>query len=96
MTVDEVVKTIVGVVTELQVASGRVCGELTGKTRPIGDLIGFDSLSAIEATVAIEAALATELDTDNIFVVENKGRKRAVTITEVAERVVKLLNVTAA
>lgn len=88
MTVDAVTKTIVGVLEELQRASGRACGQLTGSTKPIGDLIGFDSLSAIEATVAIEAALDKELNIDNLLVAEINGRKRALTITEAAERIV--------
>jgi acyl carrier protein len=96
MTVDAVTKTIITVLKELQLASGRACGELTGNTKPIGDLIGFDSLSAIEATVAIEAALGKELNIDNLLVAEINGREQALTITGAAERIVKVLNAKAA
>lgn len=96
MTVDAVTKTIVAVLKELQLASGRPCDQLSGKTKPIGDLIGFDSLSAIEATVAIEAALGKELNVDNLLVGKINGRKQALTVTEAAEQIVKLLNAKAA
>jgi acyl carrier protein len=74
----------------------RACGDLTSDTKPIGDLIDFDSLSAIEATVALETALGTQFDSDNVFVAEVKGRRRALTIAEAAERIAKVLGVTAA
>ncbi|HUL51864.1 MAG TPA: hypothetical protein VLT83_00510 [Opitutaceae bacterium] len=93
MTLESVTKSIVDVIEELQRASGRACGELTGSTKPIGDLEGFDSLSAIEATIAIEAALGQGLGTDNVLVAEISGRKRALTIAQVAERIVKLLKI---
>ena len=92
MTVDALTKTIVSVLEELQRASGRTCGPLSGTTKPIGDLTGFDSLSAIEATVAIEAALHKELGIDNLFVAEINGRKRALTITEPAQRIMKVFD----
>jgi len=92
MTVDTTIKAIVNVLEELQRVSGRPCGQLTGSTKPIGDLVGFDSLSGIEATVALEAALDLKLETDNALVAEVKGRKRALTITEAAERIAKHLN----
>ena len=87
MTLESVTKSIVDVIEELQRASGRACGELTGSTKPIGDLEGFDSLSAIEA------ALGQGLGTDNVLVAEISGRKRALTIAQVAERIVKLLKI---
>ena len=92
MTIDTVTKKIITVLRELQLVSGRACGQLTGNTKPIGDLIGFDSLSAIEATVAIEAALVQELNVDNLLVAQINGRKHALTITETAERIVKVLD----
>ena len=91
MTLESVKKTIAGVIQELQQTSGRPCGELTGSTKPIGDLIGFDSLSAIEATIAIEAALGQGLDVDNVLVAETNGRKRALTIAGAAERIMTIL-----
>lgn len=96
MTVDAVTKMIISVLEELQRVSGRACSQLTGSTKPIGDLIGFDSLSAIEATVAIEAALGKELNIDNLLVAEINGRKHAVTITAAAERIVNVLDSKAA
>jgi hypothetical protein len=91
MTTDDLTKTIVAVLKDLQDASGRVCGQLHGDTKPIGDLVDFDSLSGIEATVALEAVLGKELGTDNVFVSEVKGRNRALTIAETAGRLVQIL-----
>lgn len=96
MTVDEVTRTIISVLEELQRVSGRTCGQLTGSSKPIGDLIGFDSLSAIEATIAIEAALGKDLNIDNLLVAEIKGHKHALTISEAAERIVNVLDTKAA
>jgi acyl carrier protein len=96
MTKDEIAKIIIDALTELQRVSGRPCGTLSGKTTPIGDLVGFDSLSAIEATVAIEKALGREFDTDNLLVAEINGQRRALTIAAAAERIVKQLGAEAA
>lgn len=95
MTVEETTKMIMKTLADLQAASGRACGELTAETKPIGDLAGFDSLSAIEATVAIEAALGVELTSDNVLVSEIAGRKRALTIGQAAQRIVNALDTAA-
>jgi acyl carrier protein len=38
----------------IQTASGREWKPLSPESKPLGDLDGFDSLSAVEVTVAIE------------------------------------------
>ena len=91
MSVEELVKMIADTLKKLQTMSGRPCGALTGDTTPIGDLVGFDSLSGIELTVMIEALVGTTFKTDNVLVAHVGGRKRALTVTQAAQQVLKLL-----
>ncbi len=80
---------VVNVLREAQELSGRKWSELSIDCKPIGDLEGFDSLTAVEATVMIEEKLGCNLDFDSVFVSENG--KRALTIKEICERLAKKL-----
>ena len=96
MTIIEIKKIIADTVQSLQTLSGRPCGGVTDDTMPIGELAGFDSLSGIEATVMIEAALGKTFKTENVLVAEMSGRKSSLTIAQAAEQVQKLLGEMAA
>jgi acyl carrier protein len=96
MTTMEIKKIIADTVESLQTLSGRPCGTITDDTTPIGDLVGFDSLNGIEATVMIEAALGKTLKTENLLVAEIGGRKSPLTIAQAAEQLQKLLGEMAA
>ena len=80
---------VIEVLSEIQKLSGRKLSGLTPDATPIGDFEGFDSLSAIEATVMIEEKLDCELGVDSVFISESG--KRALTVREIAERLTKLV-----
>jgi acyl carrier protein len=86
---DDVQSTVLDVLREVQKLSGREWSDLAPETKPIGSLDGFDSLSAVEATVMIEEKLGCKLDIDSVFVSDD-GR-RALTLKEISERLSKLL-----
>lgn len=83
MSIDEVEAAVIELLGELQHLSGRPGRELTPSSEPIGDLDGFDSLAAIEATVYLEKKLGCEVECDSLFVADG----RSLTITQVAARV---------
>ena len=81
---------LVNVLRQVQAASGRACPDVTDEMRPIGDLDSFDSLLAVEATVLLEEALECTLDDGTPFI-SATGRKRALTISEVVDRVAEMV-----
>lgn len=89
MTKDEFRSMVLDVLQEVQKMSGREWSDLCADARPIGNLDGFDSLSAVEATVMIEEKLGCELGIDSVFVSDD-GR-RALTLVEISERLSELL-----
>lgn len=80
---------VVDVLHQAQEMSGRKWSDLSIECKPIGDLEGFDSLTAVEATVMIEEKLGCNLESESVFVSED-GR-RALTIREICERLAKQL-----
>jgi acyl carrier protein len=74
------------VLRHTQAASGRACLEITDSMKPIGDLDAFDSLMAVEATVLLEQELNVTLADGTPFI-SATGRKRALTVGEVVDRV---------
>jgi len=89
MTRDEVRSVIIEVLREVQQISGREWSDLALDATPIGCLDGFDSLSAVEATVMVEERLGCTIDIDSVFVSDNG--KRALTLQEISERLSRLL-----
>jgi acyl carrier protein len=83
------------VLREVQGSSGRVCPDVTDGTKPIGDLDAFDSLMADEATVLLEQELKVKLAEGTPFV-SSIGRKRALTITEIVDRICAMIVATRA
>jgi acyl carrier protein len=81
---------VVDVLREAQKLGGREWSELNVDCKPIGDLEGFDSLTAVEATVMIEEKLGCDLEIDSVFVSESG--KRALTIKEICDRIAKKLD----
>ena len=80
---------VLDVLRNIQEMSGRKWRSLGDEAKPIGGLDGFDSLSAVEATVMIEEKLGFSFDLDSLFV-SNDG-KRALTLKEISKRLAKLL-----
>lgn len=89
MTRDEVQSVIVEVLREVQQISGREWKDIDLDATPIGCLDGFDSLSAVEATVMVEEKLDCKIEIDSVFVSDNG--KRALTLQEISERLSRLL-----
>ena len=89
MQAKEIESVIVGVLREVQIISGREWTELGQESKPLGDLEGFDSLSAVEVTVAIEQKLECKFEIESIFTSEDG--KRALSLKQIGERVGKKL-----
>ena len=85
MTPQELQNIVCEVLVEIQTQSGREVARVDGRTRPIGGLLGFDSLSGLEATVELSQKLECEIPEDvNLFV--NEAGTRALRVEEVARR----------
>lgn len=82
MTQLEIEKMLIAVVTEIQRISGRDIVPMSGKTKPVLDVPGFDSLNGVEATVDALDRLNLDLGFNNVFVESDK----ALTIQQAAER----------
>jgi acyl carrier protein len=75
---------LVAVLRQVQEASGRPCPAIKDNLKPIGDLPGFDSLLAVEATVLLEQKLGCRLATGTPFISESG--MRALSIDAIIER----------
>jgi hypothetical protein len=65
---------LVAVLRLVQKTSGRPCPAITDGIKPIGDLQGFDSLLAVEATVLLEQKLGCTLADGTPFISESGTR----------------------
>ena len=79
----DIEKLLIATVCELQKSSGREGVMVSGDTRPVQDMPGFDSLNGVETTVEISHILDIELNSNNVFVEDGK----AITIAEAAKRI---------
>lgn len=85
------IEQIVDVITEIQTICGEPCDRMDEQTCPIGDLPGFDSLRALEATVLLEERLNASIGGQvNLFVSEDGTR--SLTIRELSERMNGLIS----
>lgn len=82
----EVVSVLLDVLTCIQQNSGRDIAAISGNNCPIGDLDGFDSLNGVEATVELADRLGIEISGTSVFV--NESGTKALSVTEVAERLI--------
>jgi acyl carrier protein len=89
MQAKEIESVIVGVLREVQTSSGREWTDLRPESRPIGDLEGFDSLSAIEVTVGIEQKLGCKFEIESIFTSDDG--KRALNLKQISDRIARTL-----
>ena len=95
MSLDEIQSNVLEVLQDVQTLSGRSWTGLDPTAKPIGHLDGFDSLSAVEATVMVEEKLGCrDLEVDSVFISEDGTR--ALTVKEIAQRISKLLTASGA
>jgi acyl carrier protein len=79
----DAVGVVVRVLKTVQELSGHQAVEISDSTCPIGDLIQFDSLCGVEASVLISTELGFELPGVNAFV--NEQGTKALTVGEIAD-----------
>lgn len=90
MKLEDLIVIIKEVLEQAREMSGHVDDQIVPTTVPIGDLVGFDSLNAVEVTVLVQAKLECEIPGDiNLFVSEDG--LHALTIRQIAERIRDLL-----
>jgi acyl carrier protein len=89
METKEIESVIVAVLREVQTISGREWADLGPESRPVGDLDGFDSLSGVEVTVAIEQKLECKFEIESIFTSDDG--KRALNLKQISDRVSNIL-----
>jgi acyl carrier protein len=86
----EIRRALIEVLAEIQTETGETLVEIDEETRPIGELPGFDSLTAIEVTIELAHRLGLEIPYENIFV--NAKGTRALRIREITERLYTTIN----
>jgi hypothetical protein len=79
---------VVAVLNQVQATCGRECPHITGRTKPIGDIEGFDSLLAVEATVILEQALGCPLADGTPFL--SADGTKALRVDEIVDRVIEM------
>jgi hypothetical protein len=82
-------KALVAVLEEVQAAGGHELPSLDDTSKPIGDLDGFDSLLAVEATVLLEGKLGCKLADGTPFI--SADGKKALKLSEIADRVAEMI-----
>src|SRR5262245_61612608 len=92
MTSNQIRKTVLSALQEIQEMSGREWVSLSDSSKPIGALSGFDSHNGVEFTCAIEEELECNISDDENLCVEDlpNGRRRARSITEIVNVISKL------
>ena len=85
---EEVIKSVIQVLGQLQRDSGRKATSISSSTCPIGDLDQFDSLNGVEATVEIADKLGVELPGISVFV--DESGTRALSVSEIADVVCRV------
>ena len=80
---------LVAVLRQVQETSGRPCPNITDGIRPIGDLPGFDSLLAVEATVLLEQKLGCTLADGTPFI--SDSGTRALRLGDIVDRTLAMV-----
>jgi acyl carrier protein len=85
----QIASTVLEVLKDVQMASGRPMAAMTDDSEPIGDLEGFDSLNGLEASVELERRFGCTFKVNGVFV--NDSGKRALHVWEVVDTIAKHL-----
>lgn len=88
----EIMEKVVDAVRQVQEASGRPVGDIGPGTCPIRDVIGFDSLNGVEATVILSESLGQDIpDGYNPFV--SRHGRRALSVSEITDSLREIMKV---
>jgi hypothetical protein len=91
MSKDEALKGIKSVLEEISDGLDGKKQEVTLQTRPIGDLIGFDSMMGVVATISCFEKFNLKVDLPSIFVGKDTNNNPcALTVEQVADRLVEI------
>ena len=90
MTNDQVNAILAEAIGEIEALSGREPPILEAHSRPVVDMLGWDSLLGLEATVLIESKLGISIEADSLFVTEGT-KPRARTVTQIISAIQKLM-----
>jgi hypothetical protein len=91
MNLDKIQSSVLDVLQDVQTRSGRTWTPLGPTSRPIGDLDGFESLNAVEATVMLEEKLGCgDLGTESLFV--SVDGQNALSVREIVQRISALVD----
>ncbi len=86
MTRNEIVKLAAKLLLEIQDISGREKISINEETVPIGDLLGFDSLSGVEFAAMVDAEVNIG-DVGNLCA--SQDGTRALSVGEIADRILE-------
>ena len=82
MTNTQIEKIIIEALLELQAGTGETAQEISSATAPLADLSFFDSLLAIETTLALEEKLGCSCVESSVF--KHRETEKPRTIAEIA------------
>jgi acyl carrier protein len=88
MTSAEIEKAIIETLHDLQAGSGEPEQNITSRTLPLVDLGFFDSLLAIETTLALEDRLKCGCPDDSVFI--DKDTAKPLSVAQIAARLAAL------
>lgn len=88
MTSSEIEKIIIETLTVLQAGCGEPPQQISSAIKPLDELGFFDSLLAIETTLALEQKLKCKCPDDNAFF--DKDGQKILTIAQIATRLAKI------
>lgn len=89
MSQDEIRDVLVQVFSEIQSNSGRMIPEIQDDLCPVGDLEGFDSLNAVEATSLLSEYLDCDFEPD-LILPTYPGKQ--LTIREIVDRIQRAIS----
>ncbi len=84
----EIEQSLIGMLKELQAATGEPVQDLTPATIPLKDLGFFDSLLALETTITLEERFGTSFNADSVFT--DKESSEPLSISQIAEKIAKV------
>lgn len=84
----EIRNTVVQAIGSIQSSSGRKLPKITGATRPLTDIPGFDSLNAVEVSCTLSSQLGREVPGELMF---PQGGGKPPTIDQIVDRLTTVL-----